>query len=283
VVQTEIGGERQMARYIVHYAASLVAVALLSRNSMFLLGAGLTAIVTDYVINHLGHQTDENGARKRIALTHSIVTAPIWGTMIALAVGTILVLIESTLSPRLGLEYWQSCGGLHDEARSLCLLLTAVFTILGSTLCGGLTASFVHLTLDSVTNEGIYVPTGTIPWKQILSTIVTAISSTVILPRLVKLKPPGTGREAGEAHGFEYEEENILPRDTVTGFENFRQFKLADITMPKLPPVRTLLHKLPHTDTSGPPEIPMVKYCRECGEKLRTDAVFCTKCGRRTL
>jgi hypothetical protein len=255
-----------------------------------LLGGNIiAALITEYTIIHLGRETDPDGTRKRSPLTHSIITAPLWGIVIGLGLGTIFLPIFFLISNSIG-SGLPLCG---NTPNTICQLLgrlsVVVFVALvgsASSVWGGLIASSTHLLLDSLTDGGVFVPENRkhIPWRQILSTMASAISSAVILPRLVRLKPPTkteTPEGEEEVHGFEYEEMNLLPEDKPTGFENFKQVKLAGITVPK--PSLTLHQSLnPEPLTLDTSTVPAKRFCRNCGERLRPGATFCHSCGGKT-
>jgi membrane-bound metal-dependent hydrolase YbcI (DUF457 family) len=111
-----------MARLDAHYALSLGVTALLLR---FSIGGFVAALVTDYLIDHAGHSWRGMWVR-RSPLTHSIVTAPIWGFAVGLVIGV--------------------------------LFTFASIPSIGETIVGGLVASICHLSADSLTGNGIFIP-----------------------------------------------------------------------------------------------------------------------------
>ncbi len=87
-----------------------------------LAAAFISAYLTDTIIDVAGHSRNQNGFPVRTRLTHSVLTAPVWGFLIGAVVGTFL--------------------GVGFAAGAV----------------GGLAASFCHLFLDAACESGIYAP-----------------------------------------------------------------------------------------------------------------------------
>lgn len=98
-------------------------------NPLVIFLAYLPSAITDWAIDKFGHKFSPDGYMTRTMVTHSIVTAPIWGFSIGLALTWIL--------------------------RSWLIWLFGNEQIL---ILAGVGASLVHLLLDSITANGIYFP-----------------------------------------------------------------------------------------------------------------------------
>ena len=112
-----------------HNAISLGVTALVLH---FTLPGFAAAILTNSVIDMLGH-TWRGKWQHRTPFTHAILTAPLWGLGVGVAVGGIMT--------RAGLANWFSNTNFIGEGA-----------------IGGIISAFCHLFLDSLTAAGIFIP-----------------------------------------------------------------------------------------------------------------------------
>lgn len=118
---------------VTHYLFSAgVSLGLLSLSRSLNLGTAILALwlslSINYIVDALGH-VSRDGNPTRTWLTHSIVTAPLWGAAVAVASITVLSQASGSSTPWNTLAPWTAMGALISAG---------------------------HLFLDSLTQAGIY-------------------------------------------------------------------------------------------------------------------------------
>ena len=132
-------------------AVAVIVGGIMNQSLLMTTIAQLAAILTDKIIDRVGHSPSERhpGIMKRTPITHSIITAPVWAIVIGLLVSWAIDLIvrPATWLPPLSSTFQ---GGYYFAS------IPANATT--PTVVACIIAATTHLTLDALTESGIYVP-----------------------------------------------------------------------------------------------------------------------------
>jgi hypothetical protein len=155
-----------MTQMRTHNMANIGAVAvivggMMNQSLLVTTIAQLAAILTDKVIDRIGHSPSERhpGIMKRTPITHSIITAPVWAIGLGLIVRYGIDTLRNISLGCASTTYTSLPNHFYCIAVPPATLLAYIpQDITSPIIVASILAAVTHLFLDSITEAGIYFP-----------------------------------------------------------------------------------------------------------------------------